>query len=198
MSKQVTITLPDELRDKVKRYKDRVNISSICQKALDQKISDFERQEAAVKNDPDIEAVIERLKKEKEMEENEWLEKGRKAGLVWAKQASYRELRCVATKLKSSREKIRGESEPELSDEETDLMYLDFMNLTVWPFDSAIAPPAYCLAKGKPDKSIPYNNFCVEPEEPGTYYYPGDDFLTWEDGIFESVRRFWEEIKGRL
>jgi hypothetical protein len=60
MAQRLNISIPDELNERIKDFKDRLNVSKICQVAIDAAVK---REEARIGED--IKATIIRLKKEK-------------------------------------------------------------------------------------------------------------------------------------
>lgn len=63
MSKNITISVPDDLAAQVEKWRDRMNISKVCQKALETGIF---RLEHLPKFGKDLEETLERLRTEKE------------------------------------------------------------------------------------------------------------------------------------
>lgn len=63
MAQRINISVPDDLFDKIQTFKDRLNISRICQRAILEAISLEETKDKAA---PDIENLAARLRKEKQ------------------------------------------------------------------------------------------------------------------------------------
>jgi len=87
---RLNITIPDELYAALEPWRDRINISKICQEALTQeiaKLNDLPRQAA------ELAALVERLQREKAHAEKFAFAQGVTDGVAWARGASYAELR---------------------------------------------------------------------------------------------------------
>lgn len=90
MTKNITISVPDGLGAKVEKWRDRMNISKVCQKALETEIA---RLEDFPEFGKDLERTLERLRTEKETSYRVGLE----VGVEYAKnEASLAELRRLA------------------------------------------------------------------------------------------------------
>jgi len=174
MSKPITITIPDSLHSRLKKYKEKLNVSQVCQKAIEEKISDWERKAEDLEKDPDMEAIISRLRMEKSRLENEWKEIGYKTGLLRAKVEEFESLRFLATKMKTTNEQIQGDTfDPNELDDHEYSLYTDY-----W-LEYLKHPDEYFDGRLPADQK-------------------GADFLAWEDGFFEGVRRFWDQVKDKL
>lgn len=92
MSKKVTLSVPDELYEKMKAWKSSMNFSQVFQSAISGMLRKKEELASKIKEEMDLSAIIERLKKEKIEHEFNLLELGKQDGLEWSKTAHYREL----------------------------------------------------------------------------------------------------------
>jgi predicted CopG family antitoxin len=93
MAKKITISVPDELHEKMQEWKKSLNFSRIFQEAVSdliQKKEDFNRR---LKEDPKMSEIIERLRKEKQESETEWFDQGKQDGTDWAKSSHYSEIK---------------------------------------------------------------------------------------------------------
>lgn len=95
MSKKITISVPDELHDKMKEWKASFNFSQVFQTAMINMIRKKEAFQKKISDELDISAIIKRLKEEKFEFENNFLEDGKKDGFEWCKTAHYSELQYV-------------------------------------------------------------------------------------------------------
>ena len=86
MVHRINITLSDELHERLKPFKDTLNISAICQKAVETVIS-FE--EAKAKAMSKREQTIVGLRQEAKNVHNEWFQLGRKDALSMGGDISY-------------------------------------------------------------------------------------------------------------
>ena len=89
MTRNLTITIPDDLWDKIQLWRDQIPIARVCQKALSQEVSRLENLPQEVK---EMSEVICRLRAEKKGIKSESYALGFEKGIKWAKQASYRDL----------------------------------------------------------------------------------------------------------
>lgn len=89
---RLNITVPDDLYEALEKWRDRLNISKICQEAIARevaKLEDLPRQAV------ELEALVERLRQEKAHVEKFYFAQGVTDGIAWARGASYVELqRC--------------------------------------------------------------------------------------------------------
>ncbi|MBD2690424.1 hypothetical protein [Anabaena catenula] len=80
MAQRITITLPDNLHERLQTFKENLNVSGICQQAID---SAIQIEEIKVKTDiPAIEKAIARLRKEKQETCEKWKQIGFKDGVT--------------------------------------------------------------------------------------------------------------------
>jgi hypothetical protein len=90
MSKRISISIPDELQEKMEKWKDSFNYSGICQDAIRQKIQRKEDFQRRLTGEPEeMEQIVERLKKEKAETEQNYFDDGKVQGLKWAKSSHY-------------------------------------------------------------------------------------------------------------
>lgn len=123
MTKKVTISVPDELHERMEKVRDSVNFSKVCQMALADKVSQVEHVEKILKGDADkMEQAIERLRREKQELESYWTKQGEKDGLFWAKDASYGELKHVVR----FKEESEYQHDPALIDR-SDEIFVDWL-----------------------------------------------------------------------
>ena len=95
MSKKITISVPDDLHEKMERWKHSYNFSGIFQKSISELIRKKEDFQKRLKEDPKMEEIVERLKKEREDSKYEWFDTGKTTGLEWSKFAHYDEIQIV-------------------------------------------------------------------------------------------------------
>lgn len=92
MARKVTISVPDELYEKMSKWRDSFNFSQVFQNAITKMISRKEDFHQKLKEEFDFSAIIERLRKEKQEAENNYFEKGKKDALEWLKTAHYKDI----------------------------------------------------------------------------------------------------------
>jgi hypothetical protein len=92
---RVNVSVPDDLKERMDALADRVNWSEAARSAFEREIA-----AASMPEDPDVDQVIERLRKSKADSWQANLKKAREEGREWAKKhASYNQLKTV-TRLK--------------------------------------------------------------------------------------------------
>jgi post-segregation antitoxin (ccd killing protein) len=89
MSQRINISIPDSLFDRLQPYKDAINVSKLCQDAIDREIKKKEDFKMRMNEAPGMEETIARLREEKMMRDKAVTELGRKDGIEWAKIAHY-------------------------------------------------------------------------------------------------------------
>ena len=92
MARKITLTVPDELGGKIDQWRGRINLSEVFREAMAARIEREERFLAAMQGGNDMEAVIERLKKEKIDLEGGCRDQGREEGQAWGMAADYKSL----------------------------------------------------------------------------------------------------------
>ena len=95
MSKKVTISVPDDLYEKMSEWRESFNFSKIFQNAISSVIQKKESFQQKFKEELDLSSIIERLKKEKLELEKNFREIGKKDGLEWIKTAHFKEIQYV-------------------------------------------------------------------------------------------------------
>lgn len=90
MAVRITVTIPDDLHQRLQIVKDALNVSRLCQEAIDNavRIEELKRQES-----PSMNTLIERLKIEKQQHVAEWKEAGVEDGKKDALELSYEEFK---------------------------------------------------------------------------------------------------------
>ncbi|MBN1472443.1 MAG: hypothetical protein JW925_11735 [Syntrophaceae bacterium] len=89
---KITISVPDELYEKMKEWKSSLNFSKVFQNAVSGMIQKKEALTSKLKKEVDFSSIVARLKKEKVDYEFNIAECGKKDGLEWCKTAHYQEL----------------------------------------------------------------------------------------------------------
>ena len=93
MAKKVTISIPDMLHEKLEKWRESFNLSKMFQDAVGEAIQRKEDFQKRIREDLDLGQIIERLRREKQQSEGDYLETGKKDGILWAKSAHYDHLR---------------------------------------------------------------------------------------------------------
>jgi len=99
-AKRVTVSISDELAEQAAIWQDDYSPSELYQKALKEFVQKKEQLAEQVKGEPDMEQIIERLKKEKRVAEGNFHAVGKDMGLAWARNAEYSVLKYAAEAFK--------------------------------------------------------------------------------------------------
>jgi len=177
MSKNVTVTVPDQLHLKMKKYKERLQPSKIFQDALRQRIEQIERHDRQTEAGANIDALIERLRREKNAMKNTWYETGRTDAIEWVQNASYQHISYVAGVFKTTNEILE---QGELT---TDTNLDGNLEDVVIGEELQGFSGQYQLGWYK--------------DENGRYV-PCDEWRAWEEGFRNAVREFFGRIKDKL
>ena len=89
---KITLSVPDELYEKMKEWKSSLNFSRVFQNAVSGMIQRKEELTYRIRKEMDFSAIVDRLKKEKMDLEFNFMEWGKNDGLEWCKTAHYQEL----------------------------------------------------------------------------------------------------------
>lgn len=89
MAQRINISIPDELHAELEKWREILNVSGICQEALRKEVA---RLEAVATTNEDIDAVVQRLRAEKDEWERQWYEVGAQLGYEWGRRARYQRL----------------------------------------------------------------------------------------------------------
>jgi len=92
MAKKITISVPDDLYEKMTEWKSSMNFSKVFQNAISGMIQKKEALTSKLKKEIDLSSIVDRLKKEKMDYEFNIIERGKKDGLEWCKTAHFSEL----------------------------------------------------------------------------------------------------------
>ena len=92
---RLNITIPDELHQRLERWRDRVNVSRICQDAITRELNKLDELPAEVQA---MQRALARLGQEKAKVERSCFRKGVYDGLEWARQAEYPALKSWGEK----------------------------------------------------------------------------------------------------
>ncbi|WP_459923563.1 hypothetical protein [Desulfatiferula olefinivorans] len=92
MAKKITISVPDDLHEKMAEWKSALNFSKVFQTAVANMIRKKEALRHRINEEIDLASIIDRLKREKMEFENNVVENGKKDGLEWSKTAHYRDI----------------------------------------------------------------------------------------------------------
>jgi predicted CopG family antitoxin len=92
MARKVTISVPEDLYEKMSKWRDSFNFSNVFQRAISTLIQKKEDFQSRIQQELDQSAIIERLREEKSQSENNYYDVGRKDGVKWAKSAHYDDL----------------------------------------------------------------------------------------------------------
>lgn len=92
MSKKVTVSIPDLLHEKMEKWRESFNLSKMFQDAVTDAIQKKEELQKRIREDLDLNQIVERLRQEKQQAEGNSYESGKSDGVTWAKTAHYEDL----------------------------------------------------------------------------------------------------------
>ena len=93
---RISISLPDSLMAKLEPIKTGVNISQLCREALEQRVAAYERAVKLNGNDLDLDALVHRLREERDLFGGKFEQFGKNNAAAWLTTASYLEIQNVA------------------------------------------------------------------------------------------------------
>ena len=94
---RISISLPGGLIAKLEPIKDGINISQLCREALEQRVASYERVAERNGQELDLDALVRRLRDERDQFGGKFEELGKNKAAVWLATASYVEIQNVAT-----------------------------------------------------------------------------------------------------
>lgn len=92
MAKKVTVSIPDMLHEQMEKWRESFNLSKMFQEAVSEAIQKKEELQKRIRDDLDLNQIIERLRQEKMQSEGNYFETGKADGVRWAKTAHYEDL----------------------------------------------------------------------------------------------------------
>jgi len=92
MSKKITVSVPDDLHQKMTEWRESFNFSKVFQGAVSTMIQRKEEFRKRLRSNIDMAAIADRLRREKLESQTESSELGRREGVKWARSAHYKEL----------------------------------------------------------------------------------------------------------
>jgi hypothetical protein len=171
MAKKVTISVPDELHQKMEKWRKTVNFSKVFQEAVSNLIQKKEDFQKRLKVDSNMAEIIERLKREKKEAEEQWFDQGKNDGLEFAKSADYEMLQYA----------LRWETVKEM------------------PGNIIGADPTKDDTLGDYFTGVFENYDGIGFEETfNNQYMPNRAYCDWETGWKEGVIEFWDEVKNKI
>ncbi|MGQ0847743.1 MAG: hypothetical protein ACT4OP_01240 [Actinomycetota bacterium] len=87
------MSVPLELHDRLEKWRDRLNISRVCQEALERELRRLEELPDDAKA---LSGLVDRLAREKADGETQWFAQGVSDGMTWARGAAYIDLKAAA------------------------------------------------------------------------------------------------------
>ncbi|MGH8916375.1 MAG: hypothetical protein ACRDZM_17895 [Acidimicrobiia bacterium] len=90
---RLTVSIPQDLHNRLENWRDRLNISKVCQEALERELRRLEELPEDAKA---LGNLVERLSHEKADGERQWFSQGVSDGMTWARGASYVDLKAAA------------------------------------------------------------------------------------------------------
>ena len=169
MVRRFTVSVNDELGEKIDKWKDEISPSATFQAAMAKAISEKEGFIKRLKEDATMDQIVERLREEKAAHENTYYTKGKEEGLAWAKRARFADLRYAAD--------VFASEYYEASPVNPDFVFKD----------EVLGDDLGELLKGDPATIQGYAD---------EYLPDAADRLL--DGWLEAVTAFWDEVSSKL
>jgi hypothetical protein len=171
MVKKITISVPDDLHEKMQKWKAEFNFSKVFQQSMTEQIEKREKFFEQLDEDKDMDAIVSRLRKQKEEASMNLFMSGKLAGLDFAKHADWQELQyALKWKFPSVLNANLINWNP-CQDEILGYYFIDTIN------DN----PGLALKETSPRN-----------------YVPSENFIKWMKGWKEGVRDFWTKVKDKL
>lgn len=171
MTKKYTLTVPDDLAEKIDKWKEHFNLSRVFQKAISQAIEEKIGFQQRMEDGEDMDQIIERLKRERYEVEQYYHDKGKDDGLRWAKAAHYKQLKAaISTNYSKVYQAEDGEIWPN-------------------PFFNDELKSYFAEVATADDNFRNYTNF--------PYDWP-KEFEQWLHGWSEGVKEFWDAVKVQI
>ena len=92
---RISISLPDSLMAKLEPIKDGINLSQLCREALEQRVAAYERAASRNGNDLDLDALVHRLRGERDLFGGKFEQLGKDNAAAWLTTASYLEIQNI-------------------------------------------------------------------------------------------------------
>jgi hypothetical protein len=165
-SKKYNLTVPEELAARIESEKERINLSELFRKAVTKKLDALDANKKSMENG--MEAIVARLKEQKQGSLESHEERGQMDGIRWAKHACYDDLAHVGESLNPTDAYENFDANQFFGDE----IIGDYFR-EEWKIFS---------------KSISY-----EWEDAFT-----DREKAFGEGWFNGVKEFWDEISSRV
>ena len=102
---RISISIPDELAERLEPVKDHLNISQVCREALERRIITFEEAADSPEDETGMESLSSRFREEHRLDEEKMAGLGRRNAASWLRAASYKELQHVIDAGESSRKR---------------------------------------------------------------------------------------------
>lgn len=173
MSKRYTVSVSDEMSERMDAMKGELSPSAVFQKAMEAELNKKEQFRNKIIREASMEDIIERLRAEKEQEGRDTLEQGKKEGLEWAKQASYSELKYAATSFNNEIKSAQWVYRTMVFDDEKLGYYFEDLEENAEEYERFFDTE---------------DNSDVLTEEP----------QKWLEGWLDAVTCFWDEVSKKL
>lgn len=175
MSKKVTISVSDELYDRMQKWKDSLNFSGIFQEAVSNRIEKkekFENFKQQAKENIDMDKTIERLRKQRNESLEVECENGKHDGYEYAKVMSYDDFQN-ALSYETTKKKME--------------------TYNIFSFNPC---QDECFGDYFEEQFETVADFGWEKKDGESI--PNVYFREWEEAFIEGILVFWNEIKDKL
>lgn len=102
---RISISIPDELAERLEPVKDHLNVSQVCRDALEQRVITFEAAADSPEDEGGTQSLAGRFREEHRLDEEKMASMGRRNAASWLRAATYKELKHVIDAGESSRKR---------------------------------------------------------------------------------------------
>lgn len=181
MSKIISISIPEKLHERLQKLKGKINVSKLCQDAIDYEVKKKEAFLKRIHKSPKTDKIIARLSKEKNESTGLVYERGLMDGEQWAKIAHYDDLYAAVCK-EEDEDIIKN---PQLEDLEWEILdYLLKKHKVKYEGRPIEEPIEEYLNSVLP----------VKVRTPNYYIYT----IAYRRGWYQGILDFWNEIKEKI
>ena len=185
MVQRYSVSVSDELAEKIEKYKKRLSVSKVFQEAMEERVRKEEEFERRMEEDEELEQVIERLREEKEKLTKDWFDYGAQKGFELAKRLSYKDLMAAL-------ELVPIQFRPTKSKRKTSKLYK-------WENIKKREGPEGILGMLFTTENSPLNENDLEMmTDSEDKEYLSEEGSLFVRGCIQGIRDFWDHIKDKI
>ncbi|MCD7897638.1 MAG: hypothetical protein LUG50_13345 [Planctomycetaceae bacterium] len=177
MVKRFSVSVSEELGQRIHRWKDEISPSAIFQRAMEEVVREKEEFSGRLQDDPALPEVVERLRTESGKARSEYRVNGKSKGIEWAKCASLKNIKHILHE-KECFDDLFSQNERIPPSMILDDYVIGAYVKQAWAGDPAFESK-YVGNKRKEE--------VLSPES-----------VLWFEGWLEGVSTFWKEVEKRM